>query len=758
MRSQELRSAVAAIISAFSNVCILALTSTPVAVLFAQDAATDSRISAPLSLERLTRAITLDGRVDEVAWESVAPLPLSQFQPIPGGPLRDRSEIRIAHDDEYLYASARFWDSEPQRIRANSLLRDHYAEDDIFNLVIDTFNDRENAVWFIVTPNGTRIDGAISNNAEGPESQWNHQEYDMLWDAVAVRTPDGWSAELRIPLSTLRFEVIDGRATMGLIAARVISRRKERQIFPAIEPTVAVAQFKPSLAAPVTFDVRSVRRLAALTPYVVGGTSARPVGTPVVPGVAPQLSSKAVREFGADLKLGLSSRITLDLTLNTDFAQTEVDDQRANLTRFSLFFPERRQFFLERAGLFDVTTGSNDRIFYSRRIGLGPDGVPVRVVGGGRLVGRIGQWDVGALDLLVDGSGRGPLANAGVIRLRRNVLNPFSYLGVIATTGSGSDDASGVASGTVGLDGTLRLTTANYFSWSAASVLGRATGSSVDESTARASWEYRRRAGLSANAELRLIGERYAPALGFVERPGVVIGSMGGTYGWVGSGGIVQERSTGIAVSAVRGSDTGDFESIVGGPTGTVVFAGGASVSAFARTRREVLADSFRLGSSVDIAPGSYSWLESGFSAASSPGSLARVRLELQAGGFYDGRSASAAIRPAWNLSRHAEIAADVELNRVWIPSRGQRFLGDVVRIRSRFALDGRLSVSTGVQFNRAAGSLTESIRLRYALREGTDLFVLLNDERSDIERTAFGLPSSRTGRYFAVKYRHTIR
>jgi hypothetical protein len=703
-----------------------------------------------LRLARLSAPVTLDGKVDEAAWTVVEPLPLSQFQPDPGGPMRDRSEIRIAYDDRFLYAAGRFWDAEPDGIRANSLLRDYYAEDDFLNLVIDTFHDRESAVWFVVTPNATRIDGSISNDAEGAESQWNHPEYDMPWDAAATRSPEGWSVEVRIPLSSLRVEVRDGRITMGLIAARVISRRKERDIFPAIRPTAAMAQFKPSLAAPVTLTVVSPPRLLAATAYLLGGSQTR--ADSVAQG------SRGVGEAGVDVKVGLSSRLTLDLTLNTDFAQTEVDDQRVNLTRFSLFFPEKRQFFLERSGLFDVAMGGNDRVFYSRRIGLGADGQPVRVLGGGRFVGRVGRWDIGALDLLVRGDMKGTVENAAVMRVRRNLFNPYSYVGAIATVSGGPFHGAGHA---VGFDGTVRATRSSYLVWSAASTWGGVGVPSApggDGSSVRMAWEVRRRSGPSGSAELRAIGERYAPALGFVERSGIVGATANVSYGWVGVQGRTQERRLGINANAVHGLASGDLETAAAELTAAVGFVGGASADGFVRARQEVLADTFHLGPDARVTPGQYRWVEGGLAGGTSPGGLARVRLELEGGAFYGGWRVSAALRPAWNASRHLELGGDVELNRVWLDGGAQRFGGDVVRLRARAAVDSRLSFTGALQHNRATDVTTGSLRLRYAFGEGTDLFAVLNDERAAAAPTAPGLRDTRINRYFAVKYRHTFR
>jgi uncharacterized protein DUF5916 len=720
----------------------------PALLLTMMSAAPPATAQAPMHLTRLRGAVRLDGRVDEPAWHDITPLPLVQFEPTPGGPMSERTEIRIAYDDRYLYASGRFADAEPSAIRANSMVRDHYAEDDFLNLVIDTFDDRETAVWFVVTPNGTRQDGAISNDADGASAVWNHPEYDMLWDAVSVVDRDGWSVEVRIPLSTLRFEAHDGQVTMGLIAARVISRRKERHIFPAIRPVASSAQFKPSLAARVALDGVDVPRLAQLTPYaLVGSERSAP---------SADVGDRGVREIGADLKYGLSSRLTLDLSVNTDFAQTEVDDARVNLTRFSLFFPEKRRFFLERSGTFDVRTGGDDRLFYSRRIGLGPDGLPRRITAGGRLVGRAGQWDVGVLDMQMRDDRGLPSENAAVVRVRRNVVNAYSYVGAIATFAGGDGRRARTAQG---VDGTLRVAGDDYLVWSVAASQDSATETpDADASVARLAWERRRRSGLAATTALTRIGPRYDPALGFVQRRNMLALDQRTAYGWFPAHGPARETSVAVATSAIRRATADSLETFSVEPSWQVLFRRSGDARLFVRTRREVVSDTFALARDAVVAPGRYTFVEGGASLSSPPGALARVHVELEGGRFFDGRRLSVLVSPSWNPSPHVELAADVESNRVRFASRRQTFDGDVLRLRSRVSLNARASLTGGVQYNRAAGEMRSSLRFRYNVSEGTDLFVVLDDAREEPAQTVFGLPASRGPRYVAVKYAHTLR
>lgn len=703
---------------------------------------------APLELRRLADPIVLDGAVDDAAWRAIPPLPLVQYLPEPGGPIRQPTEIRLAYDGEFLYASGRFGVPPGASVRANSLLRDAYAEDDYLNLIIDTFDDHESAVWFIATPAGTRIDGAISNDAEGPERQWNHREYDMAWDAASQRTPDGWSVEVRIPLASLRFQPHDGRVTMGIIAARLISDGKERYIFPAIRPDRTLAHFKPSLAARVSLQVEDAPRMRTLSPFVVLGSELRDAPD----GPDPRLERQPLRSMGADLKLGLSSRMTLDLTANTDFAQAEADDQLVNLSRFSLFVPEKREFFLERASVFDFSTGGDDGMFYSRRIGLGADGLPVRVLGGGRLVGRIGAWDVGVLDLLTR-PGDTLTENSAVVRVRRGIGPAGSWIGAMATMVGGGAHA---LHGAGGVDGTLRVGADDWLLWSAAFTSDTTGAAPGERSVVRAAWEHRRRIGLHVATAVTRIGESYAPALGYVRRPGTLALDQLIRFTREHGSGRIREQSLSLTTSVIRSLATHSLESLAVEPGWSATTTDAATAGAFVRLQREALGDTFRIGADVFVPPGTYDFIEAGAHFATPPGSLARVSVDVEAGRFYDGSRLSLGVSPAWNVSPHVELAADLEANRVW--RAGAAFHGDVVRLRGRFSRDTRSSLTGLVQYNRGAGLLTTSLRFRHSWQEGTDLFIVLNDGRSDERRNALGLPSAAVAEYFVVKYVHTLR
>lgn len=700
-----------------------------------------------LVLPRLSGEIHLDGRVDEAAWSHVEPLPTVVFAPRYGEEPTQRTEIRLAHDGTFLYASARFYDTDPSAIRADALVRDDDGEDDFFNLVIDTFHDGENALWFLVTPLGDRVDGAITANAEG--SGWNHFEYDSFWDARASMDSTGWFAEMRIPLASLRFHRNpDGSVTMGVIAGRFISRSGERHVFPDIEPGPPVAHYKPSLAAPVVLrDVEEETPLY-VRPYALAGAERVALGAPGAPGRDDTL----LREVGGDAKVGLASNLTLDLTVNTDFAQTEIDDARSNLTRYDLLLPEKRAFFLERSGTFTLDAGEGVRLFHSRRIGLDGDGSPLRVLGGTRLVGRAGSWDVGFLDLLTDAPTGTGTDNAGVLRLRRNVAGTDSYVGGIVTSSTQGD-----AGWTVGLDGVLNVTGDHYVAFETGVTPSGGPGhdNRIGSRSAlgRLLVERRNTRGWTYRGEAAWLGSAFQPALGFVQRNGITLGNGEVGYGRFG-GRTFQASGVSLRGSVARRHEDGGVES---GQVGVSWFGnrrGGGRVRAEFTWRHEGLLTPFHLDDAT-VPAGGHGFLEGSLLLETPKGRSAWSGITVSGGSFYDGHRVTASVTPTWTVSRHLRLSGTLEGNHIWFPSRSQEYTGYVAQLRARLSPDTHLSLMALLQRDGAAGTTTANVRLRYMIREGHDVYLVFTSGEVDPGRAEPGVVRAR--RSVVLKYATTV-
>jgi len=704
--------------------------------------------SVPVHIARLSGPITLDGRVTEAAWSAVPALPLTTYLPVAGRHPVDSSEVRLAYDDEYLYASARFFVSSPDEIQATTLGRDQLGPDDRFRIMLDTYNDNRTGVGFLVTPSGSRSDydmtddGVFSNN-------WN-----TYWDAAATRDAHGWYAEMRIPFSSLRFRPENGRVVMGLIALRVSARRNEWATYPALSPDMAKALWRASVAQKIVFDSLERRSPLYVTPYALGGVAGD--ATLSVDSSRYDVRGTHRTDAGVDLKYGLTDDLTLDATVNTDFAQVEADNQQVNLTRFSLFFPEKRQFFLERAGSLDFNTsgaGDGARLFYSRRIGLAANGTPLRVYGGGRLVGRAGPFDLGAMDLQVD-DGRGGSENLGVVRARVPIASPGSYVGGIVT----SRLDGGTHNVVVGADAVVRPFGNEFVTLQAAHSADDVRGSGGDASHLRFEWARRSSRGLIYFVQVKWSGRDFAPRLGFEPRRDYGFAALELDYNWISRAGYSLAPS--FYGYVYRRNRDGQIDSGELYPYLDFGLPNGLKGWVAWRGHNESLTAPLDFTSAVSVPAGRHLFQEGELYVTSPTGSRLGYVVLANVGGFYDGRRVSLDVVPTWSVSPHLTLGGEYAYDRISFPARGQRLNADVARVSVRLAYDTKLSLQAFVQYNHTAAIGVSNVRLRYQFAEGTDLYVVYNDQlNTDRGRDLPALPELPLSqrRTLIVKYSRTF-
>ncbi len=349
----------------------------------------------------------LDGVLEDSAWRAAIPFDQSfQSERHVGEPATERTEVRILYDEQNIYFGIRCYDSSPDLVVAKNMIRDGPLQsDDAVTILLDPLHDHRTAYTFGTNPNGMRTDANLLGSAETDlNSNW-----DGVWHVSAHRDAEGWTAEFEIPLTTIRFHELAVQ-TWGLAVERRIARKNERSYWPFISNNSTF--YRPPQAGHLT-GLRGARpgKNVRLTPYVAGG-----LGRDFVAA-----RTDRVREAGFDVNYWPTPTVTTTVTVNTDFAQTEVDDVQINLTRFPLYYPEKRQFFLEGGRIFDFGP-EEAQVFYSRRIGLSAARQPVSVVAGGRLVGKIGPYAVGALVIRTAEESGTPSADAYVVRTTRDVF------------------------------------------------------------------------------------------------------------------------------------------------------------------------------------------------------------------------------------------------------------------------------------------------------------------------------------------------
>ena len=713
-----------------------------------------SQEAEAIRIQRLNSPITLDGRVDEPAWKKVDPLPLTTHWPVFGNEVDTGTEIRIAYDDDYLYVGGIIY-VDPDKINAPSFKRNDIGMHiDAISIILDTFRDNENALWFTVSPSGARSDLVISNDGAGEIPFSTH--WDAIWEAETEITDSGWTVEMRIPFSSLRYESNDNIVEMGLIAYRYHADDVYMETFPAIPADWGFFSFlKPSQSQPVIFENIRDQKPFYFIPYVVGGMDR--ALDPAFPDGEFHHESGMNYDAGFDLKMGLTNNTTLDLTVNTDFAQVEADDQQINLTRFSLFFPERRQFFLERASVFNFSFGELDRLFHSRRIGLS-EGRPIPILGGSRMISRAGGWDVGLLSMQTASAFEQPSENNSVLRLRRQIFNPQTYIGGMVTSRIGMDGSYNVA---YGIDGIFRLYGEDFLNFNVAQTVDSDISNpllSGNSLRLQSGLERRSFSGISYNLTYNYSGIDYNPAMGFQLRQNYMRFGDRISYGWQPEAESPFHRIRLSMIGSVFISNlTGEIETTQIGPSFSIDFKRGDMVSLSGTIETENLPASFRLSSDIEIPQGSYRY-PSAMAIYNTPrGRSLRTTITAGGGGFYDGTRLTLGVLPNWSVSRVVDLQLFYQYNRIEFRDRAQELNAHIARLRTEFTFNTRVTFSSFIQYNSMDNLAVINARFRYNPRDGNNFYLVFNETLNSDRNAAYPVMPFSMNRTVLMKYTYTF-
>lgn len=710
------------------------------------------RSDRPVGIERVTGEILIDGRVDEAAWDDLTPIPWHVYDPSYGAPASQQTEFRVGYDDDYIYFSCRCYDSDPNNIAAISYKRDGWdANYDQVALSLDTFSDRENTLMFIVSAAGVRIDVAISNDAQG-DAPFN-LSWNTFWDAETSITEEGWFAELRVPLSSIRFNTVDGQTTMGMMVYRFLSQNNEMHIYPERPKDWGFFSFfKPSLAQQVTFEGIESERAFYVTPYLLAGRSRSVELNDDETDY--EIDDVPTFDIGLDLKVGLTSNLTMDLTANTDFAQVEADDQQVNLTRFSLFFPERRLFFQERSTNFELNFGFVNRLFYTRQIGINDDEL-VTLLGGVRIVGRIGKWDIGALNMQSARNSRLPSENFGVLRLRRQVLNVNSYAGTILTTRVDEDGGYNVG---LGFDGIFRLVGDDYLTLAAVHTFDHETENGFDATRLRLHLRREKLDGLRYELEFNRAGEDYQPDLGFEIREDYTEYRQVVGFGKVGvEGDRFKRLESSLYTDLFVTNGGGSLQTRE--TTAKLFLLGWTDASVDFRVTRwtENLDDVFELSDDIDIPQDRYTYHEAQVMFNTWQTRKASAITYVTVGQFFDGDRITLHASPKWNVSKVLELSGTYQYDHITFPDRDDSFNSHLLRLKVGLTFNREFSVSSFVQFNSDADIALGNFRIRYNPREGNDLYLVFNQALNTDRLAKTPIPPYMDSRALVLKYSYTF-
>ena len=675
-----------------------------------------------MSAHRTSEEIKIDGILDEPVWQTVQPIrQLYQIQPDQGEPGTEKSEVRILYDDKKLYFGFIFFDAEMDKIVANDMRRDSSGlrSNDYGFLLLDTYNDRRNAVFFRFTPVGGMEDTAVSNSGGSLNTSW-----DIVWECRCRINEDNWTAEIAIPFSQLRFEQNDVM-NWGINFGREIARKREIAAWHEAPKTYGgLAKYRTAYFGTLEglegiFPSRHIE----LLPYVLPGASYE----------GSTAATEGVFDAGLDLKYGVTPNLTADLTFNTDFAQVEADQEQVNLTRFSLFFPEQRPFFLEGASIFDVGIPRPSfrrppplLLFYSRRIGLA-DGRAIPILGGGKMTGKIGPYGIGILNVLTnqfedeetDISETDPFSeprtNYSVVRVNRDILTGSTVGGIFIN----KQDADAY-NRTAGLDFSYRPTREINVQglWSRtfeADISGNSNAFFMG-----GDW---RTNLFRLNASYTDIGEDFNPEVGYIQRTDVRRFRGDASYTpWPDKFGI-REIQIGPEIDLVLTQENEletqeitfdtDFE-----------FETGDDIGFQIKNTAEHLDVGFDL-QGEEIPEGDYNFTAFQISMRTSSSRMIAGQLQVEFGEFYSGTRRGLLIDATARPSAKLSIEPFIEFNRITLP--GEEFDANAFGGRIGYSFSTTFFTKLFAQWSTDRDVLSANLLVNYIYRPGSDIYFVFN-------------------------------
>lgn len=708
---------------------------------------------------RIETGPVVDGDVlSDPAW--VDALPVSAFTqntPDEGNPASEDTDVFIVYTEDTLYFGVVCYVENPATIIVADSRRDsQLQETDSFQIILDTFLDRQTGFVFGTNPAGIEYDGQVTNEGQGGGGRGmvrrsgSQQQggsggglnlnWDGVWQVETQVSDIGWTAEFAIPFRTLRYPASDLQS-WGLNFQRNIRTRNEQSYWAPLPRQFSLTRL--SLAGQLQGLAVPRQRNLKITPYLLGEAIHWDGGQGVVIG-----------DFGGDLKYSVTPSMTLDLTYNTDFAQVEVDDQQVNLDRFNLFFPEKRPFFLENAGLFSVGQPGQLEIFFSRRIGIGHGGEPVPITGGGRLSGKIGKaTNIGLLNMQTQAMGRTSASanNFTVTRVRQDFASR-SNIGAIFVNRSavGAPAAAGNFNRSYAVDGRWGIGQKGTVSGFAARTESpdAVTNTHALSTIANyASERYRFGGGVTE------VGPNFNPEVGFYARRGYrrVDGEARAMFRPDNSHGILQLNPH-MAHYTIFNFLTGQQETQYTHIDNHVEWRNGYRVSTGLNLTKEGVLAPFEINPDVEVPMGTYSHAEGIFRFHTNRGASLSFDTQAVVGGFFGGKRFQ--LRPQLNMRLGETLNAELALDRNDISLPWGDFVTNLGRVRVSYSFSTRMFLQALIQYNDRRDLWSSNIRFGVLSDANTGLFVVYNDIRYfDIPLASREVVPIGSGRTFTVKY-----
>ena len=708
--------------------------------------ARDAQGRVTIRATQLSEPLVIDGRLDEPVYTSVRSFgDFIQADPHEGQRATDKTDVWVFYDNKNVYISLRVWYAHPETIIANEMRRDGqpiWSTNDNIGILLDTFHDHRSGFYLNTNALGGVRDALLTDEERNASLDFN-----LVWDVKSRRFGQGWTTEMVIPFKSLRYPA--GRQQVWGFQIQRVDRSKNE-----------VSHLTPIPASYAFFGIWRVSAAATLVgieaPTGGGSFELKPYALSSVSSdrqVNPPLSNDLSKSFGFDARYKITRGLNADFTYNTDFAQVEVDNQQVNLSRFSLFFPEKREFFLEAQTTFNFGGPNAPILFFSRRIGLTPDGAPVSIAAGGRLLGTVGPYTVGLLSIETKASAeaRAPATAFSVVRVKRNVLSRSS-IGMIATDRSPS--AAGAGSNQVfGVDASLALLqNVNANAYYARSQTRRPSGSGSDDAES-----YRGQVGYNGDRYGALIdhmkvGPSFNPEIGFLFRPAGYVRNF--AYGRFSPR---PTRLPGVRKLSWEAS-LEDFASTAGAPQTRVLFGifkviqnSGDELDISRAQTEDWPPSAFRV-TGAPIAAGSYDFGATTVAYALGPQRPLTGLLSASRGSFYGGRKTELSYNG--RVSPTSQLIVEPIITLDWLHMPQGEFRSRLVSARTTYTMTPRMFLAALIQYNSSSNQLGTNVRFRWEYEPGSDVFVVYNDGRDTLGR---GFPTL-LNRSFSIKFTHLFR
>ena len=703
-----------------------------------QEPQTNGRVVTATYIES---TITIDGNLTEPAWETAQPAEdFIQKDPEEGKPATERTVVRVLYDKENLYIGAYCYDRTPKQIVIHDITRDFVPlQEDQFVILLDTFHDKRNGLVLITTPKGGQRDNQFLNEGRDVNVNW-----DGVWYVESRIHENGWTAEFSIPFKTLRFHK-ENVQVWGINFYRIIRRRNEFSTWSPVPRRYNPFQASRAGELRGLQGIKEGRNLK-IKPFALGGLN--------------HFSSRENRndgkfEGGVDVKYGLTPSLTLDLTLNTDFSHVEVDTQQVNLTRFPLFFPEKREFFLENAGLFQLgetyrvgPPRNNEAIlFFSRRIGLTQKGEPVPILGGVRLTGRAGPYYLGLINIQTRSEEATPANNFTVGRFRRDILSnsDVGFLFTNRQSGQHSD-----YNRVFGADVNFKF----FRDLKINALLGKTQtpGLRGDNGIGKVEMQWQDNLFHFIGSYLD-IQKNFKPEMGFVRRPGRKIlhhefGIRPRLQRTTRLGSIIREFIP-LVVSDYAILPNGETETKFLRSLFRIEFQDGGAFETQYNQNFERLTQPFeiplRRGTTIPI--GDYRFNEFVVWYFSDKSKLFSIDGQYNKGDFYDGKKTTLNLEGRFQPGFRFSTSVEYERNNVKLPQRS--FITDLVGFRMNYTFTPRMFLNAFIQYNSDTNQVSSNIRFRLIHHPLSDLFLVYSEQR-DVQQ-------ERADRSISFKYTHLL-